>query len=264
MAKGRVRRARKEKAMGRSYLAKLMQGFSEQRSKLLHKCAPFLSEGARSSRPAQMCALAGHLLSSRGEASGVAIATDLLDLYAASDPEERTAFLAFLARDLNPNRDVLERAWQRFGSEGWPALPQLAEAVEAPRQELFRRINLAPGGTAALVRMREDLLAREGLAIVDADLSHLLQSWFNRGFLSLKAITWSSPASLLERVIQYEAVHSIHDWDELRNRLAPPDRRCFAFFHPAMPDEPLIFDQQLPGGPARDFIRAFSDQAGRD
>jgi malonyl-CoA decarboxylase len=113
------------------------------------------------------------------------------------------------------------------------------------RQELLRRINLAPGGTAALVSMRAALLglmkSNPALAAVDADFVHLLTSWFNRGFLLLRPIDWSSPADILEKIIHYEAVHEIKDWDDLRRRLKPQDRRCFAFFHPQMPQEPLIF-----------------------
>jgi malonyl-CoA decarboxylase len=120
----------------------------------------------------------------------------------------------------------------------------LAAAVEAPRQELFRRINMAPEGTATLVGLRGKLLAlvqdRPHLLVVDADLRHLFTSWFNRGFLQLEQITWHTPAAILERLIAYEAVHAIRGWDDLRARLAE-DRRCFAFFHPALPDEPLVF-----------------------
>ena len=116
-------------------------------------------------------------------------------------------------------------------------------SVESPRQELLRRLNLAPGGTAALVRMRSDLLARmnTSLAGVERDFIHLFSSWFNRGFLVLGRMSWSSPASILEKIIAYEAVHEIKGWDDLRRRLDPHDRRCFAFFHPALVDEPLIF-----------------------
>jgi malonyl-CoA decarboxylase len=113
------------------------------------------------------------------------------------------------------------------------------------RQELFRRLNLAPGGTAALVRMREDLLDaldhRPDLAPVDADFVHLFSSWFNRGFLVLRRIDWSTPANILEKIIRYEAVHEIKSWDDLRRRIDLPDRHCYAFFHPALVDEPLIF-----------------------
>jgi malonyl-CoA decarboxylase len=122
---------------------------------------------------------------------------------------------------------------------------ELHAAAEPRRQELLRRLNLAPGGTAALVHMREQLLDamdhREDLAAVDNDFVHMFSSWFNRGFLVLQRIDWSSPASILEKIIRYEAVHRIRGWDDLRRRIDPPDRRCYAFFHPALVDEPLIF-----------------------
>ncbi|MGB7252339.1 MAG: malonyl-CoA decarboxylase, partial [Xanthobacteraceae bacterium] len=122
----------------------------------------------------------------------------------------------------------------------------LHAASEPRRLELFRRLNLAPGGTAALVRMREQLLdamdhRRDELAMIDSDFVHLFSSWFNRGFLVLRRIDWSTSAAILEKIIRYEAVHEIRDWDELRRRIDPPDRRCYAFFHPALVDEPLIF-----------------------
>ncbi len=121
----------------------------------------------------------------------------------------------------------------------------LIAKAEPRRQELLRRLNLAPGGTERLVRMREDLLRMledtPQLTRIDVDFEHLFSSWFNRGFLVLRRIDWSTPADILEKIIRYEAVHAINDWDDLRRRLQPPDRRCFAFFHPAMPSEPLIF-----------------------
>jgi malonyl-CoA decarboxylase len=108
-----------------------------------------------------------------------------------------------------------------------------------------RRLNLAPNGIATLVAMREALLGMKrqdrDLAAVDADFAHLFGSWFNRGFLVLRPISWSTPADILEKIIRYEAVHHISGWDELRRRLAPEDRRCFAFFHPQLPNDPLIF-----------------------
>jgi malonyl-CoA decarboxylase len=118
-------------------------------------------------------------------------------------------------------------------------------ASEPDRQELIRRLNRLPGATEDLVRMRADLL-RLGrkdpeLKALDLDFQHLFQSWFNRGFLVLRPISWESPAHILEKIIAYEAVHAIDSWDDLRRRLEPADRRCFAFFHPSMPDEPLIF-----------------------
>src|SRR6202022_3577240 len=122
--------------------------------------------------------------------------------------------------------------------------PAPGRAPDPPRQELLRRINMAPGGTGALIAMRSELPAHlhnePELKLLDSDLKHLFASWFNRGFLQLRRIDWQSPAAILEKLITYEAVHEIHGWDDLRRRLAP-DRRCFAFFHPARPDDPLIF-----------------------
>ena len=134
-------------------------------------------------------------------------------------------------------------AWREKPSAD--AAAEVHAASEPRRQELFRRLNLAPGGTAALVRMREQLMDvldhRDDLAAVDDDFVHLFSSWFNRGFLVLRRIDWSTPAIVLEKIIRYEAVHEIHGWDDLRRRIDPPDRRCYAFFHPALVDEPLIF-----------------------
>jgi malonyl-CoA decarboxylase len=139
--------------------------------------------------------------------------------------------------------DAAIAAWQVDPSDATAAA--VHRAAEPRRQELLRRLNLAPNGTAALVRMREQLIAaldhRTDLAAVDADFAHLFSSWFNRGFLVLRRIDWATPAMILEKIIRYEAVHEIESWDDLRRRIDPPDRRCYAFFHPALLDEPLIF-----------------------
>jgi malonyl-CoA decarboxylase len=145
------------------------------------------------------------------------------------------------------------------------ALSRLASSAEAPRREFFRRLNLAPGGTAAMVAMRAELLPLvaddPGLRPVDEDLAHMLNSWFNRGFLVLRRIDWSTPANILEKIIQYEAVHEIHDWDDLKRRLDPVDRRCFAFFHPALAEEPLIFvEVALTDGGAHSVQALLSDE----
>src|SRR5688500_6147787 len=166
--------------MGRTSLSELLQSFSRQGRQLLRKHVPFAAfEPARPSlSPAQaLCGMARDLISTRGEASGVAIAGDMLRLYEMAGTEDRAAFFRALARNFNPDRTKLDTAWKKFQAEGWDAHPALASAIEAPRQELFRRLNLAPGGTAALVRMRADLLARQGwpgAALVEADLFHLL------------------------------------------------------------------------------------------
>jgi malonyl-CoA decarboxylase len=134
-------------------------------------------------------------------------------------------------------------AWREKPSDATAA--ELHAASEPRRQELFRRLNLAPGGTAALVRMREQFIDvldhRDDLTAVDDDFVHLFSSWFNRGFLVLRRIDWSTPAIVLDKIIRYEAVHEISDWDDLRRRIDPSDRRCYAFFHPALVDDPLIF-----------------------
>ena len=189
-------------------------------------------------------ALCRSLISRRGEASGVALAREILDRYQALGEQERLGFFEVLAKQFGPAPDRVERASQAYASgHSDQSLRELIRAVEPPRQEVFRRLNQAPHGTSDLVSMRANLLAASNPALesVDDDLVHLLTSWFNRGFLVLERISWASPADLLERIIRYEAVHMIQGWDDLRRRLQPPDRRCYAFFHPSLVDEPLIF-----------------------
>jgi len=189
--------------------------------------------------------LADGLLSERGEASGAALARELLDVLETLSGDRREQFLLFLAEGFQPDPDRLASAARAYLAEPSPdAAAALARAAEPPRQELLRRMNMAAGGTQALVRLRQEvggrLRARPVLSLLDADLRSLFVSWFNRGFLELKQIDWQTPAAILEKLIAYEAVHEIHGWEDLRRRLAP-DRRCFAFFHPALPGEPLIF-----------------------
>ena len=189
--------------------------------------------------------LTADLLSQKGEASGTALARDLVAAYGALDAPAKAAFFAHLADRYAPDLKAAAAAARRFAENpDTVGAARLAAACEAPRQELFRRLNMAPGGTWALVEMRADLLrALDGspeLDAVDDDLAHLLGSWFNRGFLELRQIDWRTPAVVLEKLIAYEAVHAIKGWDDLRRRLAR-DRMCFAFFHPALEDEPLIF-----------------------
>lgn len=199
-----------------------------------------------SSRREELGALAEALLSERGEASGVARARELLDAYTSASAEVKLQFLTLLAERFGADPKKIDDAITKYVADPGPELAfQLHEAAEPRLQELLRRLNLAPGGTAVLVRMREDVLRKipghPELRRVDADFKHLFVSWFNRGFLVLRRIDWSTPASILEKIIQYEAVHEIKGWQELRARLDPPDRKCFAFFHPTLVDEPLIF-----------------------
>jgi malonyl-CoA decarboxylase len=185
------------------------------------------------------------LLAIRGDESTISLATQVALRYDALEDAERRVFLYWLVDELSPDPDALERAVAAYGAAPGPETAQrLGEAAEAPRQALFRAINTAPGGTAAVMRMRADCLVAmrndPALRVVDHDSAHLLGSWFNRGFLELQSIDWQTPAAVLEKLIEYEAVHQIDGWDDLHRRLAA-DRRCFGFFHPALPGEPLIF-----------------------
>jgi malonyl-CoA decarboxylase len=190
--------------------------------------------------------LAALLLSGRGEASGAALARELVVALRALPPGERLVFCGYLAANFMPDEAALRAAVEAWQADPTPArAAALSNAAEPPRQELLRRMNQAQGGTAELVALRRDILTvpraeREAMAPLDSDLRHLFASWFNRGFLELRRIDWNTPAAVLEKLLVYEAVHEIQGWTDLRRRLAA-DRRCFAFFHPSLPGEPLIF-----------------------
>lgn len=186
------------------------------------------------------------LMTDKGEAAGFAMAARLLSRYAGMDDDEKHAFFRHLIDAMDIDSDALASAVAAYqAAPTKDAYRAVMDAAEPPRQELVRRLNRTPGATAKLVAMRADLrrLAAKDpdLGRADVDFRHLFSSWFNRGFLVLRPIDWTSPASILEKIIAYEAVHEIESWEDLRRRLEPEDRRCFAFFHPAMPDEPLIF-----------------------
>src|ERR1041384_5585694 len=230
--------------MNTSFFGELLQTISERGRALIDRTRDRRGEAAAQSH--SLVELCEELLSGRGEASGVALARELFARYDELTTGPRIAFFESLATRFGVDRERVDQAvdaWTREGSD--EAALELHRASEPRRQELFRRLNLAPGGTAALVAMREDVMDamvhREDLAPVDHDFVHLFSSWFNRGFLVLRRIDWSTPALILEKIIRYEAVHQIKDWDDLRRRIDPPDRRCYAFFHPALNDEPLIF-----------------------
>ena len=187
--------------------------------------------------------LCRHLLSERGEDGR--LAGEAFQAYRALEPAERTIFFDWLAREFSPDPEEVGRAADSYRKEPSALhLTRLLRVVEPLRQELFRRLNLAPGGTRMLVELRRQVLAGLGphphWVTIEDDLAHLLTSWFNRGFLTLRRIDWHTPAIVLEKLIEYEAVHQIQGWRDLRRRLEA-DRRCYAFFHPALPDEPIIF-----------------------
>ena len=196
-------------------------------------------------RADRLAGLLRTLISERGEATGAVFARRAVALYRGLDAVGREHLFLKLARDFAPDRDAVLKAAVAYHADPSPAhLATLQRVAEPGRQEVFRRMNMAPGGTAALVEMRKELLAsmkqHPELEAVDHDLTHLLGSWFNRGFLELRRIDWGTPASILEKLIEYEAVHRIQGFPDLKRRLEN-DRRCFAFFHPALKDEPLIF-----------------------
>jgi malonyl-CoA decarboxylase len=225
---------------GNSFFADLLQTIADRGRLLLDR----VRGGAMAD--VGLAELCETLLSSRGEASGVALASAILERWRSLDEAGRRQFLVELRERFGPDYARIDRAVAVYEKQrDARSVVALHEAAEPRRQELIRRLNLAPGGVRSLVRMRAELLRQQasvpGLEVVDADFEHLLASWFNRGFLVLRRIDWSTPANILEKIIAHEAVHEIGDWGDLRERLQPGDRRCFAFFHPRLNDDPLIF-----------------------
>ena len=194
---------------------------------------------------AALIELCRELIDHRGEASGLALAGEIIAGYQLLPESARQAFFTGMVAEFDVDSGVIVEAAQHYRDHpDLEGLWNLTRAVEAPRLKLFRRINMAPDGTRALVVLRGHLLpllqANPDLRAIDSDLRHLFISWFNKGFLELRRIDWSSPAMVLEKIIDYEAVHEINGWDDLRSRLRE-DRRCFAFFHPALANDPLVF-----------------------
>ena len=211
-------------------------------------------------------------MKTRGEASALVHAESLLDYYADSSESEKLAFFKLLLEEYDLDVETLAATAAAYRDEtSAENFRDLFKNLDPLRRNLFRRLNVAPQGTAQLVRMRAELLkqlkSHPELKPLDMDMAYLFRSWFNRGFLMMRPIDWNTPANILEKIIAYEAVHEISNWEALRSRLEPADRRCFAFFHPVMPEEPLIFVEvaltaQIPGQIAkvlesgRDSIRA--------
>jgi malonyl-CoA decarboxylase len=223
---------------------------------------PFKRGGSKKGSISKLCL---SLLSEVTEVSGLQLAGVILEKYHELDEKGRLDFFSFLNKDLDIDPDLLVSLAQKYQETQSPEIfKRLSEASEPRRKELFRRLNHAPGATADLVKMREQLLSllRENpsYARTDFDFIHLLRSWFNRGFLVLRQITWDTSASILEKIVEYEAVHEIKNLEDLRRRLLPKDRRCFAFFHPSMPDDPLIFvEVALTNGVATSIQKVLSE-----
>ena len=226
--------------MNRSFFNGLLDQIFDRGRSLLDFSLPGLGQGETIED------LANAMLSGRGESSGVVLAQRILSIYRTLDQEARIAFFRFLNEGFAADPEAVEDAARGYLEEpSDKAMKALARSIEPPRQEFFRRLNLAPGGTADIVDMRADLLDlmqdNPELAPVDEDIVHLFGAWFNRGFLVPQRIDWATPATVLEKIIEYEAVHEIRGWDDLKRRLDPGDRRCYGFFHPSLVDEPLIF-----------------------
>jgi malonyl-CoA decarboxylase len=184
-----------------------------------------------------------------GEISARSRAERIAAIYRGAESAQRTAILNMITHEFAPDRDGLENAIRAMQAasddvELSRAEARLRVALDAPRAKFLAEFNLLPEGVKFLVDLRADLLAllpqEPALEVLQVELDGLLESWFDPGFLELKRITWYSPALLLEKLIAYEAVHPIESWNDLRNRL-DTDRRCYAFFHPRLPNEPLIF-----------------------
>jgi malonyl-CoA decarboxylase len=184
-----------------------------------------------------------------GEVSARARAASLGRTYLALNEAGRERFLRVLATEFDIDRASVQSHWERLRrakseDEQRRLERALHQALEAPRIKLLTQFNALPEGVKFLVDMRAELMnlgkGDPMLASLELDLKDLLASWFDIGFLEVRRITWDSPASLLEKLTGYEAVHAIRSWQDLKNRLEA-DRRCFAYFHPRMPDEPLIF-----------------------
>jgi malonyl-CoA decarboxylase len=230
--------------MSNAFFSDLLTSIAERGRSLLDRGVWSLGEAPVAAT--DVLSLCEALLSGRGEATGALIARETLNAYARLPEAARGDFFESLARDFGPDLDQLDEAVAAYDSNpDAAAASRLHYLTEPRRQELFRRLNRAPGATRDLVAMRADFLkfsrGNPDLALLDADFVHLFASWFNPGFLVLRHIDWGTPANILEKIIRYEAVHQIHDWDDLRRRIDPQDRRCYAFFHPALVDEPLIF-----------------------
>ncbi|MEM7195977.1 MAG: malonyl-CoA decarboxylase family protein [Pseudomonadota bacterium] len=186
------------------------------------------------------------MMESEGEYSSYLIADRVLSEFERLDDDGAAVFFDLLNTSYDLDVERIGELGHQYAQSSDPLVfEQLLQAAEPQRQKFLQRLNMAPEGTLRLVKMREKLrrVSRDNpdLKKMDVDFRRLLTSWFNPGFLSLKPITWNSPAHILEKIIAYEAVHEIGSWRELKQRLQPEDRRCYAFFHPAMADEPLVF-----------------------
>ncbi|RPG46719.1 MAG: hypothetical protein CBD23_000400 [Gammaproteobacteria bacterium TMED163] len=242
----------------------------------LHKFQDFLSLLVSrqhalfsNSEKASIEELVTKLMGTSGEVSGIVTARRVLDHYVELSQENKLAFFQDLESSFNADQALVNLAYQAYAANPCSkTLNKLSLTTEPRRLELLRRLNQTPGATHDLVSMRADLLGflkqQPELKSVDDDFVRMFTSWFGRGFLQLETINWSTSAAILERIIRYEAVHAIRDWDDLRSRIDPPNRRCFAYFHPALVDEPLIFVEVALLNELPDAIAPILENDGRE
>ena len=191
--------------------------------------------------------LCDELLSNKGMVFGITVARDITNLYQELSQENKLNFFKKINEKYKANSGEVNKAIKIYTqSQNENNLTKLFITAEGNRRELFRRMNIAPNGTAIIVKLREDLLKflknNKDLVYLDFDLRHLFKAWFNPGFLKLERITWETKAVILEKIIKYERVHLMKDMNDLKRRLGE-DRRFFSYFHPALEDEPIIFVQ---------------------
>ena len=223
------------------FLKKIINYIADAGKELLHKTLPIKKNLET------LLELCDDLISYKGVASGIAIAREISEIYLSLSKEDKKKFFIAVDEKFKPNLEAAEKKSLEFiKNKNTNTLKELSSLAEGNRQEFIRRMNMAPNGTAFLVSMREDLLRfvleDSSLSNLDEDFRHLFRSWFNPGFLRLERITWDTKAAVLERIISYEKVHKIKDMTDLKRRL-DEDRRFYAYFHPVLPDEPLIFVQ---------------------
>ena len=223
------------------FLKKIINSIADAGKELLNKTLPVQKNLET------LLELCDDLISYKGVASGIAIAREISEIYLSLSKEDKKKFFIAVDEKFKPNLEAAEKKSLEFiKNKNTNTLKELSSLAEGNRQEFIRRMNMAPNGTAFLVSMREDLLRfvleDSSLSNLDEDFRHLFRSWFNPGFLRLERITWDTKAAVLERIISYEKVHKIKDMTDLKRRL-DEDRRFYAYFHPVLPDEPLIFVQ---------------------
>lgn len=195
--------------------------------------------------PEGVIKLCHQLVSNNSETTSFSLAKTILENITYFTEEQKKSFFYSLLNQFSVDKSKIKSAITELNFDDEKQLRNLQKLVEPKSQELLRRLNQVPNGTEILLKIRESLLESikdsPELKPLDTDFLHLFRSWFNRGFLRLERIDWSTSAQVLEKIMEYEAVHDISDWDDLQNRVAAPDKRLYAFFHPALPNEPLIF-----------------------